>query len=406
MENVLTFHPRKLRAVLDGIARAFSCRASSPSRSPTRARRIYLRAPRPGRRRDHDFARAIPGGDLDALLLLLPDAADSDLACIQRILAVRSSRRLLDLYWPLFQFHFENRNVVETAKFLLDSLDSKSRENQSADNLALFVSGEGVADFFSELDAEPVPFGIFALRKKLILKSPLGISFMEQFFLQCGKDGYLLNTKRLLQVFDSVPPESAEKILVNYLRQLGREEYIFEINMYILERWGAPFRSADWTGIPMELRRKFADWNSYRLLMLHFTRNMQKLRTLNRVIPYILHIRLENENRFMAADFGDFVIVDDNELSSYSYLLKKNYYESLSDRITNYGADGIKFSADRVPGARNFILDETEENFMQLEYNEVGKLYIMDMLRILLGIDPDLRPSKSIVRKKRQAGHI
>lgn len=397
------YTPVRLNNLLEEIAPRFFLPAEFPEKQPDLhvLDRLYKVADMTGKALEN-YAATLKSREIESLILILPTADDRAKACILRILDARANRRLLELYWPFFQYHFEDDNVLEGAKILLGRLPDKDRSAQQYKNLALFTEGNGFSSLLEKLNSDRVALGLFIVKEQLLAESPLTIRMTELYFYQCQKEGFLLNEKRLLSIFGMTEPDSAKKILINYLTCLDRTEYLFDVNSYIQGRWGEPTQSADWSDVPAALRRKFTDWISYRRLYTHFSQNQLKLKILNDYIPYILHIRLRHDGRYMAADFGDFVIVDDNELSSYSYLLKKSLYEEISESLEKFSVEYIKLTRSRITAARDYIIEEAEDTFMQLEYEDLGRLYIRDMLNIILNLAPDLRPSKSLVRKKRK----
>lgn len=399
------YKPHKLSSALMDISRGFYLPEEFPTRRPSeRAERLLARLTSM-RESDLDaFYPTVSGADLDSLLLLIPNASAEQLIGILRILRRRANRRVLRLFWPFFQFNYKNPNVTNAAETILHALPPKDRETQIAENLSLFLEGRGFEALLERLKNNVVPLGTFTAREGLVRESPLAQRFCELYFTVCGKEGFLLNPKRFMLLIDKASNDVSDAMLINYLRSFDREEFLEDVNMSIIYCRGEPFGSDDWSDIPQELRRKFADWNSYRLLAGHFTRNKRKLRVLADLIPHIIRIRLAGKNTYLAADFGDFVIVDVNELSSYSYLIKKSLYERLSKKIEESGIESVLYSMDRVVNARDFIIEEAEDSFMQLEYDELGKLYIKDMINIMLGLTPDLRPSKSLINKKRRGG--
>lgn len=403
--NVLGgFTPSKLTSTLKELAPRFFLPSEFPERQPEATASQLLKGAI-GLSADalSGFAMRLKGSELESLILLLPNAAENEKTCIAAILKMRANRRVLELFWPFFQFHYENDNVFGTAKDLMTPLPEALQASTATRNLDLFTNADGFAVMLDKLNKDGASLAIFAAKEALLLKSPLTVKLFELYFRQCAKDGFLMNEKRLLHTFEALSTKDAESILVHYLKTMSRQEFLLNINTYILSRWGAPFKSAEWAAIPLELKQKFSEWISYRRLAEHFSRNKLKLRILSNVVPYMRHVELSSDAKFMAADFGEFLIVDDNELSSYSYFIEKDLYEKLAQDRLSKGLDDIKFSATRNIGARDFMIDEVEDSFMQLEYEDVGRLYIIDMLNIKLNIVPDLRPSKSIVRKKRQA---
>ncbi len=403
MSNEAIYVPVRLQRCLTELAPRFFLPAEFPERPPDKR---LISVPDSNKeltgRALRDYALKLKSKVVESLILLLPEADENTTDFILQVLAVRANRRILELYWPFFQYHFRNPAVLEGARILLGQLPAGDRTAMPYSKLALFTAENGFTVLIDALNAHTIPLSLFMTRENLLPDSPLTVRLTEEYFYGCKKEGYLLNEKRLLHIFEITEPASADKILINYLACLDRTEYMTDVNTYILERWGEPAESALWSVIPPELQSKFSDWISYSRLKEHFSRNKLKLQILNSYIPYIRQISLRHDGRYMAADFGEFVIVDDHELSAYSYLFTKSLYNELADSLEKFSVEYVKLTKDRITAARDFIIEEAEDSFMQLDYEDLGKLYIKDTLDILLKLTPDLRPSKSLIRKKRR----
>jgi len=405
MQTPPLYKPQKLSSLLLEMSHSFYLPEEFPARRPNERAEQLLARLTSMRESDLDaFSPLVRSADLDSLLLYTPKVTAEQLIGILRVLRRRANRRVLTLFWPFFQFNYKNPNVTSAAQTILDALPPEDSQSQVAETLSLFLEGRGFEELLDRLKKNIVPLSTFVAREGLVKESPLAHRLYELYFTMCGKDGFLLNPKRFMRLLDTASNDVADEMLINYLRSFEREEYLEGVNLSIIYFRGEPFGSDEWSDIPQDLRRKFADWNSYRILSVHFAHNKRKLRVLADLIQHIIRIRIAGENTYLIIDFGDFVIVDVNELSSYSYLIKKSLYERLSEKIEKSGIESVINSMDRVVNARDFIIEEAEDSFMQLEYDELGKLYIKDMIDIMLGLAPDLRPSKSILNKKRRGG--
>jgi hypothetical protein len=397
------FIPQKLKGLLRELTPRFFLPSEFPGRQPDDNIALLIDAACTlSLDMQERFALELKSAEVESLILYLPNARESERACIEQLLKTRSSSRILELFWAFFQYRYQDNNVVHTAQAIIASTPEDNNGRSSGiRNLRLFALGEGFNDLLNKLLTTGAPLKVFAAEEGLIPNSPLASKLFEQFFGKCGRDGFLLNEKRLLRILDSLPGKTGEIITVNYLRSLDRTEFLPGVNAYILNRWGEPYTSPDWADIPPELRQKFAEWISYRRLAEHFVKNKLKLRILNTVVPYMRRVQLGNNASFIAADFGGFYIVDDNELSSYSYYVETELFAKLCADPDMPGLEELKNSEKRIVAARDFMIEEAEDGFMQLDYENVGRLFIMDLLNIKLNVTPDLRPSKSIIRKKR-----
>lgn len=398
------YKPDKLKSVLRELTPRFYLPDEFPLMSPDENVRLFLdKAAAASDAGLGKLSVIMKSSQLEALLLYLPLAQEGEAAIIEHILKVRANKRLGLLLWPMLQFYYNNENILRAAKVLLSQLPDVSEATAPLHNLSSFVYGVGFELMIDKMNATSIPLALFAQHEALILESPLADKLFEAYFSQCDKSGFFMNGKRFIQIFERSAQSSGCQILINYLSKLDRLEFLEDVNNFIVNRWGEPFKSPEWSDIPMQLRQKFAEWISYRRLALHFSSNKLKLRILSSIIPYIRHIQLFDNGGFMAADFGDFYIADDNELSLYSYLIEKSLYEKLSEGQAHQpGIDNLKCASERIAGARDFIIEDADESFIQLEYEELGRLYIMDMLNIKLKLTPDLRPTKSLIRKKRR----
>lgn len=347
------------------------------------------------------YAFILNSKELEQILLYLPVAKEDELNAIEIIFKKRANRRILKLYWALFQYNFDNISVKKIGLIILDSLYNT---NESKDiiyrNLSYAVLDKGIDKICGILKTQNCLVSSFLVDNNLILESPFTIKVLEALFSSCTKESFLLNEKFLLYTLKTTSLENLHKILNCYLDILDEREYLLSINTYIYERLGWPYISDNWSYIHKNLQDKFVRWDYIRKLNIHITKNKNKLNVLTEYYKHFKNVYLSNDNQIIVIDFGEFSLVDDNELSNYSYIVKDSTYKKLCKTIEDLGFDIIKFQKKYILSARDFIIDENEENIMLLDYNNIGRLYIKEMLDINLGIVKDLRKSKTLLNRK------
>jgi hypothetical protein len=341
------------------------------------------------------FALSLPGRELDSLLLLAgAPLSDDDQSLLCSLLAYRSTPRLAGLFWPVWQYRFENPVANAIARVLIDNcLPCPPR-----DNLKRVLDG-GVEKIVAAMREQSAYVRTFLIEQGFLPDSPFGHLLFVRYFSSCGKEGFLLNEKTLASLLPLCSHDEQKGIITRYLSLLPEADYLYRINDLILSLWGGPYTSSDWQGVSDALRRKFLNWQSLRLLRDHFKTNKRKLSLLSAFIPSFRDIRFYG--RAVVLDFGEFVVADTDETSPFSYYLKKERFGKILPEFEETGDFNSLRKRKKLPGAREYILEETEDSFMQLSYEDVGRLYIADMLKILLGAAPDLRRSKRPVKRQK-----
>lgn len=403
MKNTTVYIPRKLQSIIKDISPRFFLSSEFPFRQPGDEARQLLQAAVGLSPHDLEhYSYQLKSTEIETLILCLPFEEEYGAAFIASILKHRANKRLFEIFWPFYQYHYKNDNVAGVAKIIVSHDNNVGAETAALRNLRIFAIGDGFDVLLNKLLTDKTPLGVFAAEEALLVDSPLAERLFSLYFGQCHKDGYILNERRLLRILTILQRAELEQVVMNYILKMDRHEFLQDVNTYILEHWGEPFKSADWAAIPQDLQQKFVEWISYRRLKLHFEKNKVKLRILNNFVPYIRQVQLSGDASFFAADFGAFYIVDDNDISAYSYYVDKDMFESINGDADKHGFEDIKDHFKELTDARGFMIDETEEKFVQLEYENLGRLYITDMLNIKLNVTPDLRPSKSILKKKQR----
>ena len=331
-----------------------------------------------------------------------PDSQET--ARLLEILAYRMSKRLLEIIWQLYQFKYkdDNSNLSLLLKMAVDYIEKEGIKTSEAEMLGIFYSDKGKEKTVEMLNGQSLPINSFAGFYKFNLKSPMLKSISVKYLSQCEQSAYHLNEGWMIRLVEEVSLQRLTELVSNYLNCFSVEEYIADINISILEKMGYPYASLDWKDIPEDLKRKFSDWNALRLLEGHFqTKTNKKYTLLSKYISRSLKVFFLRDDELLVIDFGKFVIIDDINLESYSFLVEKDYFGKIREELEISAISSFIKNRDGLIQAKEYVIEETDSNVLQLDYQEVGKLYIKKTLDIMLGLKPDTRPSKNIMEIKK-----
>jgi hypothetical protein len=331
-----------------------------------------------------------------------PDSLTSER--LLQVLEIRMSKRLIEIIWQFYQFKYKQENpnikaILEIAGRYIEENDVLTPE---AEMLMIFIKDRGKNKIVEMLNEQSMPINSFAGLHKLNLKSPMLKSISKKYLSQCTKSDYHLNEAWMIRLIGEVGLSKIMDLLSNYLSCFDVEEYVSNINVSILEKMGYPYASLDWKEIPDPLKRKFSDWNALRLLEGHFqTKSNKKYGLLSNYISSSVKVFFMRNEELLVIDFGKFVVIDDVLLETYSFLVDKQYFEKIQEELETCSIASFVKSRDDMTPAREYVIEETDSNVFQLDYQEVGKLYIKKTLDIMLGLTPDTRPSKNIMQVKK-----
>ena len=317
------------------------------------------------------------------------------------ILAFRMSERLLEIIWQLYQFKYkdDNSNLALILKISFDYCEKNELKTAEAEMLEIFYKDKGKDKIVEMLNGQSLPINSFASLYKINAKSPMLKSIAKKYLEQCEKSVYAFNEAWMNRIIAEVSYSKLEKLIINYLSSFSEEEYIDSINMSILEKIGYPYASSDWVNISDDLKRKFSNWNALRLMEEHFKNKTNiKYVLLSKYINYTKKVMTLKEEQLLIVDFDKFVIADDASIAYCSYLIEKNYFEKIRGELEVKMISSFVKDNELLLEARDYIIEETESNVFQLDYRDVGKLYIKKTLDIMLGLIMDTRPSKSIAK--------
>lgn len=355
------------------------------------------------------FIASLTGREMENLVLALFQSGEDQRSpeeseALIRVLSFRMSDRLIRIIWQLYQTNYKNNNpnVPRMLELVAEATRQKDEPIPEAALLTVLSQQGGKDQVVEMLNNYSQPINSFLKEYHFNKKSPLVWSIVKRFLEQCDKEFFPFNegwVQRTIQYNDVV---SLNRLLVNYLEKLPVDEYLEEVNLRILDKMGYPYSSEEWRDVPESLKRKFSNWNSSRLLAIHLQgKHNSKYRLLSSYLPEIREIFPMREGELLILDFDKFIIADEVGVPNYSYLILPDRFRQIRDSLEEISIKTFATEGRDFPEAREFILEEAESNILQLNYRDVGKLYIKKTLDILLGKEMDMRYSKSILKKVR-----
>lgn len=409
MKNNNLFQSEKLNGFIEGLAARFDIPEDFPylNRGEEISALLQKITSNFSLQKVDSFASTLTGREMENLLLALfesgenkptPEQATILLAILER----RISNRLIKIIWQLYQCRYQeiNPNIQPILAIVKDFVEREGSLGNESVLLTKLNEEDGKEQIVQMLNEQEVPINSFRKAYKFNMKSPMLWSIVRRFLEQCEKARFHFNEAWMLRILDYNEPENLTRLITNYLEKNSIEEYIDEINLKLLEKMGYPYSSDSWKDIPDKLKKKFSDWNSSRLLSIHLKgKSNKKYKLLSSYLKNIKEIYPIRNGEVLIIDFGEFVIADDEKILEYSYLIEKSRFEQIREGLESTSIRSFIDEKESVPDARGFILEESESSVMQLNYREVGKLYIKKTLDIMLGKELDMRASKSILKK-------
>lgn len=410
MENKYLFQPNKLRGILEELAGRFLLVEEFPFEDRAVEARIAAEeAFQVEGNRLEAYAIGLRGRTVENLIFACfddspekPDPAKA--GRLIEILRIRMNKRLIDIIWQFYQFKYRqnNPNISVILQIAAEYIEREKINTPEAEMLDIFYKNQGKERIVELLNQQSMPINSFASINKLNLKSPMLKSISVKYLSQCEQTAYHLNVAWMNRLIQEVSLQRLTELVSHYLNCFSVDEYITGINVSILDKMGYPYASLDWKDIPEELKRKFSDWNALRLLEGHFqTKTNQKYLLLSKYIGSSLKVFFLREDQLLVIDFGEFVIIDDLYLESYSFLVEKGYFIKIREELETCPISSFVKNRDVLIQARAYVIEETDSTVFQLDYQDVGKLYIKKTLDIMLGLAPDTRPSKNIMQVKK-----
>ncbi len=410
MNEMIQFTTEKLSGFLTELSRIFL----TPEDFPQEDRRDELRQIRwkvsasPDKNRP-SYAASLTGREMENLVLALfqigeehPTPEESE--DLIHVLSHRLSDRLVKIIWQLYQTNYKNNNpnVPRMLELVAEATRQKDEPIPEAALLTILSQQGGKDQVVDMLNHYSQPINSFLKEYHFNKKSPLVWSIVKRFLEQCDKEFFPFNEGWILRNIQYNDVPRLTRLLSNYLEKLPMEEYLEEVNLRILEKMGYPYSSQEWKEIPEALKRKFSNWNSSRLLAIHLQgKHNSKYRLLSSYLPDIREIFPMRGGELLILDFDKFIIADEAGVPNYSYLILPDRFRQIRDTLEETSIKTFATEGGDFPEAREFILEEAESNILQLNYRDVGKLFIKKTLDILLGKEMDMRYSKSILKKVR-----
>jgi len=308
----------------------------------------------------------------------------------EKILKSRMSKRIVSLIWAFFAQEYTNENMAVAMKLAADYIERTGHAPPYLNIIREAGSKNPAALVAREITAGGSFINGFLNSHEISRESPLAAAAAALFLAGCGREGYFLNESWMLRLIRSGGPDIA--ILSNYLGVLPESEYIEAVNECLLERYGLPSAYGDWPGLPDALRTKFLRWYYLRQMRGHFGNNRKKYDCYVKYLPYFKNIGANAETGTLTIDFGDYFVTDDNPGSDYSFM---------NDKYTHNANRGeLPYAEKKLPEARDFIIKDTADGTIRLNFHDVGRLYVTEAIEIRLGIMPDTRASSSIIASK------
>jgi hypothetical protein len=348
------------------------------------------------------FAVALTGKELEALLrdyVFLTDPQDQLKAA--GILTRCMSARMIKLVIALYQDQFE----ASSLNLLLQKLKDEAQKQEKLPDVGIFIWRFGDLDDKSEAYREEIELdqksidGFFA-RFRLTTTSRLSIEIRLQYLIAADQAGLLSNQRHLVYLIEQLPAPALIGLISHYLGQLSMVDYLDGVNLAILDKLGEPLQSEEWEPYDDELCTSFAQWNFLHMLKLRSIRFPKKYMVLSNYYDRIRSCYELEDSKVMIIDFGEIIVADIGD-KPYSYFYYRKSFEEEMDRFEKEGVEPSFAQMDKeLISARDYIIEDREGSCMQLSYEDMGTLYIRELMDITMGLEPNFR-QKARKSKKR-----
>ena len=333
------------------------------------------------------FAAALTSRQVEELLRrIVKDRSGEYPEILSRSLAARMSKRIIALVWAYFAYDYQNEGMENAVSIAVRYAEQRGIDTLQAKMLRMAKTGRLPDVFAQSALSSGLSLKNYFISIELSQESPLAAAVAKSVLLGCGKETLLLNEDWLLRLIVTGDADTA--LLKNYIGSLSENEYSVKVNIGILEHIGFPHSPGEWPSFPEELRLKFIRWRFLWELQKFYPHGGVKQRYFVMYLNYFKDVKVTENTvgeSVLIADFGSFVVVDENNTTDYAFLYEKSAYKRLWD--DNGAAAGESNTFD----ARDFILSHIENDVIRLNFYRFGKLYVKDMLDILLEIVPDTR---------------
>ena|GEM_PF-2286134 len=319
---------------------------------------------------------------------------------LERLLELRFSKRVVVLIWAFYTWHYKDGGMDRLAESAAAYAGGHGLDIPQAHMLNLAAESRVEAKDIAEALAKSVieegsHLNGFFRKYEMDRESPLALAAVKKTLAACGRRGYTLNEGWMLRMIRT--GEAGPDILEHYIGSLDEHDYSLKVNLAIIETKGRPVRPEDWPDIAPRYRQKFIRWCFLKELQDYYGGNYVKLQFFTSYLPHIKNAGLmgqTEESGMLTVDFGEFVVLDTEGESDYSYLCDKGVFERL------WGDQGLAMEREKVLGAREYILEDAQDELTRLSFHAVGRLYAKEMIDILLGLMPDVRASQRIITAK------
>lgn len=319
---------------------------------------------------------------------------------LERLLELRFSRRIVVLICAFYAWRYEDGEMACLAESAAGYAAGRGLDIPQVHMLKLAVGSRGEAkDIAEALAAEVVGedshLNSFFRKYDLDRESPLALATVKKTLAVCGRKGYTLNEGWMLRLIRA--GEAGPEILEHYIGSLDEHDYSLKINLAIIEARGRPVSPDDWPDVAARYKQKFIRWCFLKEFQDYYAANYVKLRFFTAYLPHIKNAGLMGEadaSGMLVVDFGEFVVLDTEGESDYSYLCEKDVFARV------WGDQGLAVEKEKILGAREYILEDAQDQLTRLSFHAVGQLYAKEMIDILLGLMPDVRASQRIIASK------
>lgn len=243
--------------------------------------------------------------------------------------------------------------------------------------------------------------GVFTADQRLGRRTPLYAMLRAAYFQECAHKSYLLDGEEFLRAMERAEDAERRRMLLHFLQVHQVQPYPESITLRLVDWFGRPDEPPE-ESLWLQLAGKDADggkpldalvlWYRQWLLKRHLPAAPVKEQVFGRYLPYLRHLRVDEARQVMELDFGSFVIVDIKEIPLFSWVCDTVTLQLRHDTLVQTMRAQLQPSEQerairlkRIPEARDFIIEQENGELIRLVFEEVGRLYVCDLLDIKLG---------------------
>ena len=336
------------------------------------------------------------------IFAMLADPSVKQKERLAKLLSLRMTRRIIVLIWSFYTYYYEDENIsylvkpavsyirssglnIPQGKMLeLIALHGEEHPIHAVNALAVMSceGGASLVDYFENNAISP--------------DSPLAAAVAQRTLAYGDASVFAINEEWLLRLINN--DMVGNEVLENYIAAVDEREYSLTVNELIIEKMGRPVNPEDWPDFSEIHKRKFLRWCLLRELEDYFQYSRNKLDFFSGYLPWLKNIEIiqgADASELLSMDFGEFVIMDAQKGADYSFLCKKSAFVRIRQE------ELFDTDSRMLIEAREYILEDAQEEVIRLSFHQIGKLFAREMLNILLNIIPDARYAKSILASKR-----